>query len=139
MKLIVAAVLLIGLSMVTTCGGGSAGTWLTANAQQPKALAAPGGEVSPAALPAETLLKIRDLQLADANRRLKMQALESDYQKLKDEQKADAARLTEIVAAVAKAAGVDLAKYVFDLDQSKFVPREKLAAPEKKPGEDKPQ
>lgn len=118
-RILITALLMIGLSIV------AGAPFIATTAQAPPANA--GGTDKngspPAALPAETLLKIRDLQLADANRRLKMQKMEADYQKLADEQKADSARLTEIVTAAAKVAGVDPAKYLFDLEQLKFVPR----------------
>jgi hypothetical protein len=141
MKRLPIAALLIGLAVLTTCSSGPDEVWLTATAQkQPAEMPAnrpdltaptPGALAAvalSAPLPAETILKIRDLQLADANRRLRMKDLEAEYEKLQAEQRASVQAVDAIVRDAAKAVGVDLDKYTFDIRTSKFTPREKPAA-----------
>jgi hypothetical protein len=112
------------------------GEWGTKSALADARANAPQAQPSPvrgpaASLPAETLLKIRDLQLAQAKRTLQMKAMELAYQKLQDDQDADTQSIDAIVRDAAKRTGVDLQKFVFDIRTSRFIPREKPAAPGK--------
>lgn len=79
------------------------------------------------ALKTEDLLKIRDVQYRHAQRAAQMRAIEQAYTKLQGEQDADVQKVDVIIAAAAKDAKVDLTKWVFDIEELKFVPREKPA------------
>jgi hypothetical protein len=78
--------------------------------------------VIPAMKP-EDQLKIRNLQFQQDKKLLEQQRLEARYRQLQEEIKADETRINDAVQAGARAVGVDLSKFVFDLDLLKFVPR----------------
>ena len=82
---------------------------------------------------AEDLLKIRDIQYRNAQRAAQMKTLEQQYDQLQKLQDADIQKIDRVVNDAAKAAGVDLAKWIIDLEALKLVPREK-PAPATEPG-----
>jgi hypothetical protein len=85
------------------------------------------------ALKAEDLLKIRDLQYAQAKRVQQMQQMEAVYKRLQDDQASDSRHIDDVIREAAKAANIDISKWVFDAETLKFVPR-----PAEKPQTGKP-
>jgi hypothetical protein len=69
---------------------------------------------------AEDALKIRDLQYEQAKRAMEMRDLEERYQQLKTESDNWRTQMQAAIAAAAKSAGVDLAKWDFNIDTLKF-------------------
>src|SRR5258708_5514837 len=76
----------------------------------------------------EDQLKIRGLQYEQDKKLLEIQRLEARYKELQEGVRSDAKNIEDTVRDGSRAAGVDLAKYVFDLDTLKVVPRPSPAA-----------
>lgn len=73
--------------------------------------------------PAEQKLLIRDVQYRHAQRAAQMKTLEQQYEQLQKLQQEDAGKVDTIVDGFAKSASVDLAKWIFDIEDLKFKPR----------------
>lgn len=69
----------------------------------------------------EDLLKFRNLQYEQAKRALRMQDLRNEFDRLNSEQQKIGTEIDNWIKEQAKVQNVDLAKYVFDSDQLKFV------------------
>ncbi len=69
----------------------------------------------------DDLLKLRNLQLEQAKRVMRMQELQIEFSKLNSEQQQLAASIDSWVKEQAKLQNVDLTKNKFDFDSLKFV------------------
>jgi hypothetical protein len=79
----------------------------------------PDAEAAPT-LPAEELLKIRNIQIGQLQRSVQMVQLENTYAKLQQQQKADAEEYSRFLAEAEKKAGIDVTKWEFDPVTLKF-------------------
>jgi len=78
-------------------------------------------------IPADDLLKFRNLQYEQAKRVVRMQDLKSEFDKLNSENEQLKAEMSAWVKDQAKKQNIDLAKFYFNSDTLKFVeiPKEK--------------
>ena len=71
------------------------------------------------------LLKIRNIQLNQAARTIRMQQLQAEFKDLAAANAVDGRAIDDVITTAAKASNIDLTKWIFDAEKLAFVERPK--------------